>query len=474
MAKNIIFITVDSFRTDRTGFLGYDRPTTPNLDIIAREGTVWKRAIANGIPTYYSFKSLLGGVYPLSHSGNIGMPAETITLAEAFKNLGYETAGFNAGNPWLTPKYGYDRGFETFRDFLTDDDGGFLHRELNKLMRRAQSYLDGTDLLKDKLGWLARMTFAVADHTPLESAETVTNHAINWLSERSPSDRPFFLWVHYMDPHYPWVPRDEDLHRLGASPVSDLKKGQLWHAVAHHNGRRGDPTTDSTSISSESLSIINDLYDAEVRRTDEAIGRLVEKLQAQDALLAIVGDHGTELGDHGGFSHGPRTLYEEVTRVPMLFNGPNVPTAERDSPTSLVGIPKTLLKRSNADPPNALLESFEGQDVFADEDEPIVSEVVYDFDPATASNPENDLLVACYDWPWKLVQNRERDSNELYNLDEDPDEHIDQSDQKHHRVEPLREAIAVHRDRIERKNRTVAEQRRIRYRLAKLKQMGKI
>ncbi|WP_198662147.1 sulfatase [Halorussus litoreus] len=477
MANNIVYVTIDSIRADRTGVSGYDRPTTPNLDELARDGTVWTRAVASGIPTYYSFKSLLGGVPALSHSRDVGIPPETTTLAEAFRRLGYETAGFNAGNPWLTPEHGYDRGVETFRDFLTDDDGS-TQGGLDELIRRAQSLLDGTAVLEDKLGWLARTTFAVTDRTPLEPAETVTDHAIRWLAGRESSDRPFFLWIHYMDPHYPWVPRDEDLRRVGASAVSDFEKGRLWHAVAHHDSSTENATDGAPSISSSALSTIEDLYDAEVRRTDEAVGRLVGALRSMDAfddtLLAVVGDHGTELGDHGGFSHGPRTLYDEVTRVPLVVSGPGVATAERDATTSLVGVPRTLLDRSGAEPSRSLLESFCGTDAFAADDEPVVSEVVYDFDPATGANLDNDLLVACYDWPWKLVQNRELGTHELYDLDADPDERVDRSEAEPRKVDDLREAIAVHRDRIERRNRTIAERRRVRRRLAELERAGAI
>ena len=148
---NVLYVTIDSIRADHVGHLGYDRPTTPRIDAIAERGTACTRAIASGIPTYYSFKTLLGGDPALGHSREIGLPDGTTTLAELFRDRGYRTAGFNAANPWLTRAYGYDRGFETFRDFLTDrtetGDESALARALTKGARRLQPYVESSDLL---------------------------------------------------------------------------------------------------------------------------------------------------------------------------------------------------------------------------------------------------------------------------------------------------------------------------------------
>ncbi|WP_458207752.1 sulfatase [Haladaptatus sp. NG-SE-30] len=467
---NIVYVTIDSIRADRVGFLGYERPTTPNLDGLADGGTVCTTAIADGIPTYYSFKSLLGGLHSLSHARGAGLPDETKSLAEAFDEAGYATAGFNAGNPWLTRNYGYDRGFEVFRDFLTDDESS----EVSDLLGTAQSLLTGNELLRDKLGSLARMALAVTGRTPLEPAERVTDVVKKWLEHYAGSEQPFFLWIHYMDPHYPWVPRGEDLRRLGLRPISDFEKGRIWHKVSYHNGE----TDARTGVSLVERTQIDDLYDAEVRRTDEAVGRLIETLHSLDyyeeTLFAVAGDHGTQLYDHGSFSHGPRALYDEVVRVPVLLSGPGIDETTIRRPTSLVDVPTTLLTESGADVLDQTMTTFEGSSIYDSNDDPVFSEVVYEYDPVSDQYVDNGLLLACYDWPWKLVWNREHQTVELYDLESDPDERDDRAVEEPETVERLLAEIQTHRDGIERQNRTIDERRHIRTRLAELERAGKL
>jgi len=495
---NVLYVTVDSIRADHTGHLGYDRPTTPTIDRLAERGTACPRAVAAGIPTFYSFKSLLGGLPALGHSRAVGMPGTATTLAEAFCDRGYDTAGFNAGNPWLTREYGYDRGFETFRDFLTDGDGGGA--ALTRLTRRVQPYVEASDLLTETLGLAARVGFALVDHTPIEPAETVTDAAVEWLRGRD-GDRPFFLWVHYMDPHYPWVPRDVDVDRFCDGSVTSVDVGRLWHAVSAHEsddentsgdrgedgngdgggsegeGGNGSPVGaggDADGPAAARLDRIVDLYDAEIRRTDDAIDRLLDALadagQRDDTVVAVAGDHGTELLDHGGFSHGPRTLYEEVVRVPLVFAGPGVPRARTAGVTSLQDVPVSLLDAVGIEPP----ESFGGVPAFADEREAAVAEVVYDYEPRSGANADNGLLRACVDPPWKLIRNEELGTRELYRLDRDPGERRDVAAANPGIVDRLTARLDDARGRIERRNDTVRERAHARSVIADLKGRGRI
>jgi hypothetical protein len=181
------------------------------MNELADNGTTFEHAIANGIPTYYSFKSLLGGIHSLSNEEGIGLPDSTVSIAEVFRQQDYSTAGFNAKNPWLTEAYQYDRGFDVFRDFASTDDArinsGQITQQLKRFAKRSVSF---SDVLTDRLGQLGRMANALFDSQPLTPAEPLTEAASQWLETRS-SDDPFFLWIHYMDPHYPWIPPAEFL-----------------------------------------------------------------------------------------------------------------------------------------------------------------------------------------------------------------------------------------------------------------------
>ncbi|KAA9398347.1 hypothetical protein Har1130_04625 [Haloarcula sp. CBA1130] len=464
---NVLYVTVDSLRADSVGVGGGGRDTTPTLDGLADDGVSFQYAIANGIPTYYSFKSLLGGVHSLSHGRRIGLPDTATALAEAFRDAGYSTAGFNAKNPWLTRSYGYDRGFEVYRDFVSDSERsgtGGLSRRLKRFAKRSVAF---SETLTDTLGQVGRMANAMVGSQPLLPAEQLTDTVLNWLAAHD-GDRPFFVWVHYMDPHYPWIPPEEHLSDEMDSTPSRLDIGRIWHTVAHEY-KKADAEIDDHTVAR-----IRQLYDAEVRRTDAAIGRLVSELKNRDefeeTVMSVVGDHGTELHDHGGFSHGPDTLYQEVIHVPLLLSGYGIENASGNL-AALVDVPRTLIAAT--DGAVSTPETFEGINLLEETRTGVSTEVVYDFDPARRQNSENDLLQARTEPPWKLIRNRHTGSTELYNIEDDPSESTPLRDGGE-RWETLERALDSHRDSVERRNRTITEKERVREQIAELREAGEL
>src|SRR5258705_7682049 len=119
MSKSLVLITVDCLRSDHVGFMGYDQPTTPFLDSLASQSVVFQNAIVGGVPTYYSLPALLASRHPLKFGRDVvGLCEAEVTLVSALKSAGYATASFTAGNPYIAPRFGYDRGFDNFRNFL--------------------------------------------------------------------------------------------------------------------------------------------------------------------------------------------------------------------------------------------------------------------------------------------------------------------------------------------------------------------
>src|ERR1700722_3745659 len=117
--KSIILVTVDCLRADHCGFMGYPCQTTPFLDCLAKESFVFPRAIVAGTPTYFSFPAILASRYPLALGREVlGIAPQEPTLATVLHDTGYATAAFLAGNPYLSPRFGYHLGFDTFQDFL--------------------------------------------------------------------------------------------------------------------------------------------------------------------------------------------------------------------------------------------------------------------------------------------------------------------------------------------------------------------
>ena len=119
MQKSIVLITVDCLRADHVGFLGYDRPTTPFLDSLARKAFVFPSAIVVGAPTYYSFPAIMASRYPLALGRDVlGLAPGETSLASVLKGVGYATASFGAANPYISAQFGYEESFDNFRDFL--------------------------------------------------------------------------------------------------------------------------------------------------------------------------------------------------------------------------------------------------------------------------------------------------------------------------------------------------------------------
>ena len=117
--RSLLLITVDCFRADHAGFLGYARPTTPFLDSLAKESLVFSNAIVAGAPTYFSFPAVMASRYPLGLGRDVvGLAPGEPTIASALNEAGYATAAFLAANPYLSPRFGYDAGFDVFKDFL--------------------------------------------------------------------------------------------------------------------------------------------------------------------------------------------------------------------------------------------------------------------------------------------------------------------------------------------------------------------
>src|SRR5579864_5355176 len=110
--KSIVLVTVDCLRADHVGFMGYGRPVTPFLDALAGESFVFPTAIVAGAPTFYSFPAILASRYPLALGRDVlGVAPGETTLASSLKEAGYATAAFSAGNPYISPRFGYDQGF---------------------------------------------------------------------------------------------------------------------------------------------------------------------------------------------------------------------------------------------------------------------------------------------------------------------------------------------------------------------------
>lgn len=295
---NVILITLDTTRADRMGFLGSKRALTPNLDALARQAAVFARAYSQVPLTTPSHATILTGTYPqFNHVRDLGSPLDKDLpyLPEILRRHGYHTAAF-VGSQVLDPKSasapGFDRGFEVY-------DAPFHARR------------PGDDRY----------------HSIERRAMEVVEHALAWLNQHPRG--PFFLWLHFYDPHDPYDPPPQFKARYAASP-----------------------------------------YDGEIAYVDFAVGKLLNALRSrglyQQTLFAVVADHGEAFGEHGELSHG-LFLYDDTLHVPLLIKLPGARAAHQliESRVGLVDIAPTLLQELGIAPPpsmqgSSLLQLMQG------------------------------------------------------------------------------------------------------------------
>jgi arylsulfatase A-like enzyme len=427
---NLLLITVDALRADHVGCLGYARDLTPRIDRLAAEGALFRQAIANGPRSPASFPAILASIYQCSDAEH-GLPPGAATLAEILKQQGYATAGFCAGNVYISRLYGYQRGFDQFQDFLTLDSSAkaperrsrsrraplrsTIRRLLEDSGRYDPAFLLFSSTLQGKKN-IADMAKGEEVH-PFEAGETLNDHAVAWLSR--PRDGPFFLWLHYMDAHFPYLPR---VARYPPSQVGRFALSLLCLLLRRPAYPR---------------QVLIDLYDARIRDLDSILDRLLTRLEEdgwlQDTLLVLTADHGEEFLDHGGWVHGAK-LYDELLRVPLVLKGPGLPQgiALREQ-VGLIDLAPTILQLLGMP---EKVESFRGTSFlpwltgvrdgpperFVFSGEVHVGGRRPPFWGQYHTHKTLYRIRSCRGEGWKYIWDEEGNQEELYNLRADPEE----------------------------------------------------
>jgi arylsulfatase A-like enzyme len=435
--KSIVLVTVDCLRADHVGFMGYDRPTTPFLDSLATESFVFPDAIVAGAPTYYSFPAILASRYPLGLGRDVlGLAPGEPSLASVLKQAGYATASFSAANPYISSQFGYEQGFDIFHNFIegepapfsddtaSTDAGGWASR-LNRKLQTVRPAMGPLRVLYDEL-YFRYCQFVTPPATSLDAlrrfpaADVIVDQAREWLA--SIGHAPFFLWLHLMDPHSPYYPKDAALALMGHDPVTPRRARYLnsyWNRSDLGPARLAHRRNEVIA-----------LYDAGIRWVDVQMQCLVERLRAtgrwEDCIFALTADHGEELLDHGGRYHPPTKLMEELIHVPLLLH---VPGSEKKkigrSPFSLLHLAPTLLDAAQLPVPSEFRGRSGWEDVRrgASSDDVAISECV-----AGCTNPFHSdkrlgsRVLSIREARFKLTLQFDPLEERLYDLEADPGE----------------------------------------------------
>ena len=266
-------ISIDTCRADRLSCYGNIRPTTPNIDALAREGTLFENVIAPIPNTLPSHSSMFTGTLPPYHGvhSNIAyrLRDANITVAEILRDHGYTTAGA-VGAFVLDRQFGIAQGFATY-----DDDMGIRGPQQRTI-----------DILNER------------------PAEAINRFALDWIGEHA--DRPFFLFLHYYDAHYPYEPPEPFATRFG-----------------------------------------NARYEGEIAYVDHCIGQVFAQLKTlglyENTLIIVTSDHGEGLGEHGESKHG-YYVYHSTTRIPLVIRWPGKSKPARvKEKVALVDVAPTIL-----------------------------------------------------------------------------------------------------------------------------------
>ena len=286
-APNVVLLMIDTLRADRLGVYGNAGAKTPAIDALAADGVRGAHTFSQASWTRPSVATILTGLYPSSHGAvhkaDI-LPDRVDTLAELLARAGYYTAGF-PNNVNVSPGFNFGQGFAEYH-YLAPDLFFWADESAAKL-----TLYNGLRLVRER--FLARR---VDVHNYYQPAEVVTDTAIAWLDSPAAKTGPFFLFLHYMDPHDPYF-----VHPFN---------GEGYARVANPNPPAG--------VAEKYLQ----LYDGEIGYLDEQLGRLFADLKRRGlydkTLIVLTADHGEEFHEHGGWWHGT-TLYDEQIHVPLLM-----------------------------------------------------------------------------------------------------------------------------------------------------------
>jgi arylsulfatase A-like enzyme/Tfp pilus assembly protein PilF len=364
---NVLLVTIDTLRADRVGCYGHAAAATPALDGLAARGVRFATAVAHVPLTGPSHASILTGLGPLGHGfrENAGfvLPASVRSGVEDFREAGYRTAAFVSAFP-LDRRFGFDRGFETYDDHLPKGNDP-----------RRTPYVE-------------------------RFADATTDAVLRWLAAPAagPPGRPFFLWVHYYDPHAPYEPPAALAGRFPGAP-----------------------------------------YDGEVAFADQQLGRLLRALEERGLLAATIvlamSDHGEGLGDHGEATHG-LFVYDSTLKVPFLVAGPGV-AAARVAPAVARGVdvlPTLLdlagLPRRPAIEGRSLRPAIEGREM---SDAPAYAESLY--------SQREFGWAPLFAWRTATHKMIEAPRPELYDIAQDPGETVNRAAKESARLAEMRQKL---------------------------------
>ncbi len=324
---NVLLIVLDTVRADHLDLFGYQRQTMPNLRRFAEQCQSANRMLTTGSWTLPSHASMFTGLYPSAHGAHhlfvrdkcpsnvaYDLREDVPTLAEFLGGRGYQTAGIVANYGTLS-SFGLPRGFQQYD---ATPGAGYLARSVLWLYRARLGDWSPGMALRARLPAAVqiRSRFFSVKQPPYRRARAITDAARHWLGRHD--SHPFFLFLNYLDAHYPYLPPAEDDQRFAKRPAGDEWFG--FPTKRFQASERG-----AEKFTAGEIEFLKAQYDAELVGLDRELGRLFAFLKESglydNTLIFVTTDHGEAFFEHGFPDHGS-SLYQDQIGGFLLIKAP--------------------------------------------------------------------------------------------------------------------------------------------------------
>jgi arylsulfatase A-like enzyme len=372
--KNVVLLTIDALRKDALGCYGNKSGLSPFIDSLQERCIRFTRGQSSGPYTQASFPGLLTSSYYLDYGKPKGLSPQRTLISEPLKQAGITTAAFHS-NPYLCDYLGWNRGWDVFYDSMEEE---------------------------------------VSEQMPYIKGDVINDKVTGWLTSHQGKNNPFFLWLHYMDIHEPYVP--EKKYTDMVDPSLSLTKDEMFRLFSEVLLKR-DVSDKGT------VRLLKKLYDAHVREADDYVKEFFATLDKlgflQDTAVIITSDHGDEFGEHGGLSHDDK-MYSELIDMPLIIYNPDRDSGRvGDKLVSNLDIPPTIMQMFGLEP----VAAFQGSSLLPLEDYAEKGCFGEAFDQRSQRGGDIERDSYFYrEQDLKLIYRANLDQWEMYDLKEDPAE----------------------------------------------------
>lgn len=373
--QNVVLLTIDTLRRDVFDHPG-GRELTPFMNSIRNQCIRFTNAHSPGPYTRAAFPGVLTSSYYLEYGKEEIISKKRVLISEVLHKAGIATAGFHS-NPFISEDLGWNRGWDVFYDSMQEE---------------------------------------VDPKVPYIKARKINKKVDTWLSFHCSAfkDKPFFLWVHFMDVHEPYIPERKYIDMV--YPSIQLSEEEMFKLFK-------EMILERDASNPEKVELLKKLYFTRVREVDEAVKELFGILEKWNVLknsrLVLTSDHGDEFGEHGGLSHDGK-MYSELVHVPLFVYEPARETEEVcDTLVSTIDIPPTILYLFGL----KSMETYQGNSLFPLKEYPIKGVFGEALDKHGDMEKKEDKEIHYYrEVDLKIIYRERDDSWELYDLKADPKE----------------------------------------------------